>query len=298
VIDDGVLTTPPPLSLLPPPPFSGDIIAAAFAAPKAVSTKAGDRDLVTATDAAAERAILAALRAAFPAHAFVGEEEAAAAGRTPPMPRGTPTWCVDPLDGTTNFVHGQPFVAVSIGLLDAAGVPALGVVLNPVLEELFVGVVGRGASLNGRPMRTSGEAALPRALLGTEIGVSTDPAVLDAMYGRLRAYAAAGRSLRCGGSCALGLCSVAAGRLDAFFEIGFGGPWDVVAGAAILTEAGGTVCDPAGGRFDPAARRVLGAASGALADAAAGVLAGAPLAGAEPQPPVGREEGSVEMPPP
>jgi fructose-1,6-bisphosphatase/inositol monophosphatase family enzyme len=97
---------------------------------------------------------------------------------------------------------------------DAAGVPALGVVLNPVLEELFVGVVGRGASLNGRPMRTSGEAALPRALLGTEIGVATDPAVLDAMYGRLRAYAAAGRSLRCGGSCALGLCSVAAGRLE------------------------------------------------------------------------------------
>ena len=162
----------------------------------------------------------------------MGEEEASAAGGAPPtIAAGTPTWCVDPLDGTTNFVHGFPNVAVSIGLLDAAAAPALGVVLAPVTGDLYVGVVGRGATLNGGAIATSGETAMGRALLGTEVGVSTDPAVLDAMYGRLRAYAAAGRSLRCGGSCALGLCGVAAGRLDAFFEIGFGGPWDVVAGA-------------------------------------------------------------------
>ena len=83
--------------------------------------------------------------------------------------------------------------------------------LNPVLNELFVGVVGRGATLNGKAIHTSPCVDFASALAGTEIGVSTDPAVLNAIYGRLRAYAGAARSLRCGGSCALGLCSVAAG---------------------------------------------------------------------------------------
>lgn len=276
----------PVLTTSPPP--SGAIIAAAFHAPKTVNTKAGARDLVTATDAAAEAAVLAALRSAFPDHAFVGEEEAAAAaaaGQPPPtIAPGTPTWCVDPLDGTTNFVHGFPFVAVSIGLLDAAGRPALGVVFNPVLDELFVGVAGRGATLNGKPIKTSACDDLASALVGTEIGVSTDPDVLNALYGRLRAYAGAARSLRCGGSCALGLCSVAAGRLDAFFEIGFGGPWDVAAGACILAEAGGVVLDPAGGVFDAGSRRVLGAAGAVLGKETAAVLGAAPLADAEPQP--------------
>ena len=247
---------------------------------------------MTATDAAAEKTVLASLHAAFPDHAFVGEEEAAAAaasGAPPPsITPGTPTWCVDPLDGTTNFVHGFPFVAVSIGLLDATGASALGVVLNPVLDELFVGVVGRGATLNGEAITTSPCTDFASALAGTEIGVSTDPAVLDAIYGRLRDYAGAARSLRCGGSCALGLCSVAAGRLDAFFEIGFGGPWDVVAGACIVTEAGGVVLDPAGGAFDVGSRRVLGAATEELAREAAAVLAAAPLAAGEPQPKGGK----------
>lgn len=249
-----------------------------------MTTKTGDRDLVTATDAAAERAILGALRAAFPSHSFIGEEEAAAAGGCPPI-GPEPTWCVDPLDGTTNFVHSFPFVCVSVGLLvDRA--PALGVVFNPILDELFVAATGRGATLNGVAISArAGATALGSALVGTEVGTSTDPAVLDATYARVRVFAAAARSLRCGGSCALGLASVAAGRLDAFFEVGFGGPWDAVAGACIVREAGGVVTDPAGGSYSAGGRRVLAAATAALADECAAVLAAAPLASAEPQVP-------------
>lgn len=271
---------PPPVSCSP----GGAIIRGAFHAPKAVTTKAGDRDLVTATDQAAEKAVLGALRAAFPSHSFIGEEEAAAAGGCPPI-GPEPTWCVDPLDGTTNFVHAFPFVCVSVGLLvDHA--PTLGVVFNPILDELFVAATGRGATLNGVPIKArEGATELSTSLVGTEIGTSTDPAVLDAMYGRVRSFASAARSLRCGGSCALGLAAVAAGRLDAFFEVGFGGPWDAVAGACIVAEAGGVVGDPAGGPYAAGARRVLAAATPALAAECAAVLAAAPLAAAEPQVP-------------
>ena len=145
----------------------------------------------------------------------------------------------------------------------------VGVVYNPITDELFSAVKGGGATLNGVPLHTSGAAGLATALVGTEIGTSRDPAVMDAAFGRAQALTAAARSLRCGGSCALGLCGVAAGRLDAFYEIGFGGPWDVAAGACILREAGGVVLDPAGGPFTLGGRRVLGAAQGVAAAAAA-----------------------------
>lgn len=268
---------------------AGAIIAAAFdpQARQASSEKSGSRDLVTSTDAAAEAAIMTRLRAAFPTHAFVGEEEASAAAAagspTPKVDRDTPTWCVDPLDGTTNFVHGWPFVCVSIGLI-IENTPVVGVVFNPVMKELFVGVLGRGATLNGAPIRASGETDLSRALVGTEIGVSEDARVVDAVFGRVRALTSAARSLRCGGSCALGLCGVACGRLDAFFEVGFGGVWDCAAGAAVLSEAGGFLLDPSGSYFDVDSRRVLGASSEQVARDAGRVLAAVELGPGEPQP--------------
>jgi len=247
---------------------------------------------------------MARLRSAFPDHAFVGEEEASEAkSKGLPVPKVskvgddgrlnlTPTWCVDPLDGTTNFVHGWPFVCVSVGLV-VRGYPVLGVVLNPIMGELFVGVVGRGATVTKvvgegesekTTIRVSGENDLSRALVGTEIGVSEDPSVVDAIFGRAKALTSRARSLRCGGSCALGLCGVASGRLDAFYEIGFGGVWDCAAGAAVLLEAGGTLLDPAGCDFDVDARRVLGAASVEVAKAAARVLSEVELGPGEPQP--------------
>ena len=226
------------------------------------------------------------LRAAVPTHAFVGEEEAAAAAAagipTPKVGR-EPTWCVDPLDGTANFVHGWPFVCVSIGLV-ADGAPVLGVVFNPVMDELFVGVRGRGATLNGAAIRVSGERDLARALVGTEIGVSENPLVVNAVFGRVKALTSEARSLRCGGSCALGLCGVASGRLDVFYEVGFGGIWDCAAGAAVVLEAGGSLLDPSGSCFDVDSRRVLGGSSKEVARDAGRVLAAVELGPGEPQP--------------
>lgn len=313
----------------------GAIVASSFdpQARQASSEKSGSRDLVTSTDAAAEAAIMRRLRAAFPGHQFVGEEEASEAkSKGLPVPRvgrvagnnrdengeeetnDAPTWCVDPLDGTTNFVHGWPFVCVSIGLV-VGGYPVLGVVFNPIMRELFVGVLGRGATVSkvdvavgdggglcgerrgeekegekegeekgSKPIRVSGETDLSRSLVGTEIGVSEDPLVVDAIFGRVKALASRARSLRCGGSCALGLCGVASGRLDAFYEIGFGGVWDCAAGAAVLLEAGGVLLDPSGSEFDVDARRVLAASSEAVARDAARVLGEVELGPGEPRP--------------
>ena len=270
------------------PQSTGAIIAAAFdpQARQASCEKSGSKDLVTSTDAAAEAAIMKRLRAAFPGHSFVGEEEAsdaAAAGQPAPEVGREPTWCVDPLDGTTNFVHGWPFVCVSIGLV-VDDFPVLGVVFNPVMDELFVGATGRGATLNGSAIRVSGEQDLSRALVGTEIGVSENPLVVDAIFARVKAVTSRARSLRCGGSCALGLCGVACGRLDAFYEVGFGGIWDCAAGAAVVLEAGGFLLDPSGSPFGVGSRRVLGASSERVAKEAGRVLAEVELGPGEPQP--------------
>jgi inositol-phosphate phosphatase/L-galactose 1-phosphate phosphatase len=235
---------------------------------------------VTATDGAAEAAVRAVLVAAFPAHAFIGEEETATEG-APPVLTDAPTWIVDPLDGTTNFVHGLPSVAVSIALVVEKR-SVVGVVFNPVLNEMFAAALGQGATRNGEPCAPSPVNDLSAALIGTEIGVSRDPAVSAAVFARVAALTSAARSLRCGGSCALGLCAVACGRLDVFYEIGFGGAWDVAAGALIVEEAGGSVLDPAGGAWELMGRRVLAGAPG-VAAAAAAVLGGAPCAEGEPQ---------------
>ena len=157
----------------------------------------------------------------------------------------------------------------------------VGVVHNPVLGETYTAVRGRGAFLNGEPIRVSGEATLSRALCGTELGVGRDEETVEAVMDRIRRISQATRSLRCGGSCAMGLCGVARGRLDLFYEIGFGGPWDVAAASVILEEAGGRVLDPEGGAFSVVSRRVLGT-NGSLGSAAAAVLAGARKSSREP----------------
>lgn len=264
-----------------------------------VSAKGGNAaDLVTDVDEACEALIREKLRSAFPDHGFIGEEESAAkkeagggggdASAAPSAP-STPVWMVDPLDGTANFVHAFPFSCTSIALC-VNNEPVVGVVFNPVLDEMFCAKKGGGAFLNGRRLGPLGNGNggnetttdLSRALIGTEIGTSRDPRVMDAVFARAKAVTAASRSLRCAGSCALGLCGVAAGRLDAFYEIGFGGCWDVAAGALVVTEAGGCVLDPAGGTFGVMARRVLAARDARTGAAVAGLLREAGTAASEP----------------
>ncbi|KAL6992903.1 Small subunit (SSU) processome component [Sarracenia purpurea var. burkii] len=231
---------------------AGEIIRKGFYEVKHVEHK-GQVDLVTETDQACEDLIFNHLKQHFPNHKFIGEETTAACGVTELTDE--PTWIVDPLDGTTNFVHRFPFVCVSIGLT-IEKVPTVGVVYNPIMDELFTGILGKGAFLNGNPIKVSSQSELIKSLLGTEVGTKRDKLTVDATTKIINTLLFKVRSLRMSGSCALNLCGIACGRLDLFFETGFGGPWDVAAGAVIVKEAGGLLFDPSGEEFDISAQRI------------------------------------------
>eukprot|EP00899_Mesostigma_viride_P018536 jgi/Mesvir1/26684/Mv20465-RA.1 len=243
--------------------LAGDVMAKAFRDGNCTVQHKGKVDLVTETDTKCEKLVRDHLMACFPDHLFIGEEDVSATGQVPELTE-QPTWMVDPLDGTTNFVHGFPFTCVSIGLAINKE-PLVGVVYNPILNEMFTAVKGGGAKLNGEPISVTHESDIGNALVATEVGVTRTPEAVAKTTERLGKLIAKARSLRCCGSCAMNLVGVACGRLDAFFEIGFGGCWDVAAGAIILQEAGGKVADPlTGGAFDLMARKVLGTNSGLL----------------------------------
>lgn len=231
-------------------------LISARAGAERVRTKSGVGDLVTAVDEAAEAAILARIRADFPGDAVVAEESAQAAvgaGRR---------WIVDPVDGTVNFVHGHPFVCVSIALADDEGL-AVGVVHAPVLGEVFHAVRGGGAFLNDRPMRVSSVAEPSGALLATGFPFREGKGDVGA-YLRLVGEALRGtHGVRRDGAAALDLAFVAAGRLDGFFEIGLS-PWDVAAGALLVMEAGGRVTGWPGDVAGPVESGRVLASNGAL----------------------------------
>jgi len=235
---------------------AGALIKAAWNEPRQVDEKSSAADLVTETDKKCEGAIKKILVDAFPTYTFIGEEETAALGRVPEL-TDAPSWLVDPVDGTTSFVHRFPFCCVSIALAVERKVVA-GIVYNPVLDELYEATAGGGARLNGEKILCSDASTLASSIFITELGSRRDEEFLDACFARMRSIAAATRGFRSCGSCALNLCSVASGRADGYYEIGLGGPWDMAAGALILEEAGGKVSDPAGGPLNIMSRRVLG----------------------------------------
>ncbi len=203
-----------------------------------VDRKVQVRNLVTAADRASEDLIVAALRERFPNHGINGEERGGVAGD------GRHVWVVDPLDGTINFAHGHPFFAVSIGLV-VDGVPRLGVVHAPVLDETFSGEIGRGATMNGAPIRVSETDELIEAMLATGFAYvrNEHPDHNVDNFSKLIFLA---RSIRRAGAAALDLAFVAAGRIDGFWELHLA-PWDVAGGAAILLAAGGRITDFHGG---------------------------------------------------
>jgi inositol-phosphate phosphatase / L-galactose 1-phosphate phosphatase len=161
----------------------------------------------------------------------------------------------------------------------------VGVVYNPILDELFVASRGQGATCNGQPIHVSSTQVLGKALVATELGTTRDQGTMDAIFDRITTTVRGCRSLRCSGSCALNLAGVAMGRLDAFFEVGFGGPWDVAAASLLVEEAGGLVLDPSGSPFDLMNRRVLGG-SPTVARHLASLLKDCMTSAAEPAPPL------------
>lgn len=220
---------------------AGAILRHEFDRPKEISYK-GEVDLVTESDRRSEALIVARLREYFPGHAIIAEEGtgAEAAG-------AKYCWHVDPLDGTTNFAHGYPCFAVSIGLAEA-GEPIAGVVFNPVSNELFTAARGEGAYLNSECIRVSPVEKLANSLVAT--GFPTHQRKNSANMNYYWEFTLRTHGVRRDGSAALDLCSVACGRFDAFWEFGLSS-WDTAAGVLLVQEAGGMVTDLAGRPYHP-----------------------------------------------
>jgi len=198
-------------------------------------------NLVTNADRGSEECIIAAIRASLPNHRILAEERGRDGDSDSPF-----LWVIDPLDGTTNFAHGFPFYSVSIGL-EYEGQGLLGVVLDPVRQELFTAQAGGGAYLNGTPIRVSDVQQLEKALLVTGFAYDIRETANNNLdhFSRISLRA---QGVRRTGSAALDLCYVAAGRLDGYWEVKLS-PWDMAAGAVILREAGGLVSGFTADRF-------------------------------------------------
>jgi myo-inositol-1(or 4)-monophosphatase len=191
-------------------------------------------DFVTRVDHAAEEAILEIVRKSYPDHAVLAEESGAAAGAAEYQ------WIIDPLDGTTNFIHGFPQYCVSIAIRHR-DVLAHGVIYDPNRNELFTASQGRGAFLNDRRIRVSKCLRLGEALIGTGFPFR-EGARIDLYTSQLKNLMQKTAGVRRAGAAALDLAYVACGRLDAFWELGLS-PWDMAAGALMIQEAGGLVGD-------------------------------------------------------
>ncbi|MFC4598542.1 inositol monophosphatase family protein [Cohnella hongkongensis] len=210
-----------------------------------LDTKYSAQDLVTEVDKGAERMIRNLIATHFPNHAFLGEEgvepgPAASAQALEKVKDAEYLWIVDPVDGTTNYVHGFPFYSVSIALAHRGQV-IVGVVYDPSRDELFVAERGKGAYVHGRKIGVSQETTLSQSLIAT--GFPADPAgALPANLADIQTVAPKVRNLRVAGSAALHLAYVAAGRLSGFWEHNLSA-WDIAAGSLLVEEAGGRMSD-------------------------------------------------------
>jgi myo-inositol-1(or 4)-monophosphatase len=208
---------------------AGAVVMEGFGRAGRVQRK-GVIDLVTEFDRRSEEIIVSALQKEFPEHAILGEES----GHHPKT--GEYQWVVDPIDGTTNFAHSMPLFAICLGLLRGK-VPVAGVVYDPLHEEMFSAALGRGATLNGRPIHVSSQAHLGQALLATGFAydIRTNPRNNLAQYAQFQLRTQGVRRL---GSAAIDCAWTALGRLDGYWEFGIK-PWDIAAGGLLVREAGG-----------------------------------------------------------
>ncbi len=193
----------------------------------------GKNDYATEIDNASEQEIIKTLKSAYPDHAILAEESGQHGA-------GDYVWIIDPLDGTTNFIHGFPFFSVSIALSVKKRLE-LGVVYDPMRDELFIAERGGGATLNNRKIRVTRQNTVKGALIGTGFPFR-DHRHVDAYLAMFKAMNADSAGIRRAGSAALDLSYVACGRMDAFWELGLK-PWDMAAGVLLIQEAGGVVTD-------------------------------------------------------
>lgn len=226
--------------------------------------KSGFRDLVTEFDRRAEEIIVSLIRKDFPEHSILTEE-----GSVRPTDTAPYQWIIDPIDGTTNFAHGFPFFAISIALYNEDE-PLVGVVYNPIHDELFVGEAGHGAYLNGQPIRVSQTERLHESLVMT--GFPYDERLIPQHLRWWERFARKTQTLRRLGSSALALAYLAAGRADGYWELDLK-PWDMAAAVLIVREAGGRVTDLQGNRLNLYGGEVL-ATNGRIHEAMIAILQG------------------------
>jgi myo-inositol-1(or 4)-monophosphatase len=198
-----------------------------------IDTK-GRNDFVTDIDRKAEADIIETIRRSYPQHAVLGEESGRSSGGSDEY-----LWIIDPLDGTTNFLHGFPTFAVSIGI-EHKGRIQHGVVYDPMRQEFFTASRGEGAQLDGKRIRISSQRSLEGALIGTGLPFRAGATYVDEYLAMLKVVMATAAGVRRPGAASLDLAYVAAGRLDGFWEFGLK-PWDTAAGTLLITEAGGRV---------------------------------------------------------
>jgi myo-inositol-1(or 4)-monophosphatase len=197
-------------------------------------TEKSRNEFVTQIDRLAEEAIIEVIRDHYPEHAILAEESGASGD-------SEYEWIVDPLDGTTNYIHGFPVFSVSIAVAQR-GELQHGVVYDPLRQEIFSASRGQGAQLDGRKIRVSKRTGLHQALIGTGFPYRKNLEHIDRYLQMLKAVTLETAGVRRPGSAALDLCYVAAGRVDAFWEIGLS-KWDIAAGALMIREAGGRISD-------------------------------------------------------
>ena len=221
---------------------AGELIVRSLNRLESLTVSSKERnDFVTEVDRAAEQEIIGSIRRLYPQHAFLAEESGRSGGEHETL------WIIDPLDGTTNFLHGFPVFAVSIacqirGRLEHA------VVYDPMRGELFTASRGAGAHLDNHRMRVSKARALEGALIATGFPYRANTRYLDAYLAMLKAVTLQVAGVRRPGAAALDLAYVAAGRVDAFWELGLA-PWDTAAGTLLIQEAGGHIGTLAGAEY-------------------------------------------------
>ncbi|XP_076449070.1 inositol monophosphatase 1-like [Babylonia areolata] len=240
---------------------AGKMILEAFKKEKQVDTKSCAADLVTATDQAVEKMAFTFIRGKYPQHKFIGEESTAESGTKLEL-TDDPTWIIDPIDGTTNFVHSIPEVCFSLGIT-VNKEPVIGIVYLPVRDLMYTAQKGRGAFLNGEKLSASGQTDLKKAVVICEGGSSRGEEVVKKLVENMHRLISASHGIRCYGSAAYNLCRVAQGCGDAYVEYGIH-IWDFIAGMLIAREAGAVICDPTGGEIDVMNRRILAAATPSL----------------------------------
>jgi myo-inositol-1(or 4)-monophosphatase len=243
---------------------AGAVMRLNYRKPHQITMK-GAIDPVTETDYQCQEIIIGMIRQTFPDHGFLAEESAGQpSSALEPDHSGLAweadaapecRWIIDPLDGTVNFAHGFPAFCVSIAF-EAEGVIEYGVIYDPLRDELFEGTRGKGALLNGRPIRVSDTDRMERALFATGFPYDIRERVPETMA-RLGRVLAASQGVRRAGSAALDMCYLACGRFDGYYEENLK-PWDTAAGLVIVTEAGGKITTFDGSDYNIYAPNIAG----------------------------------------